>query len=349
MAADTPGSTRIPALTTLCQRAIVANFQRIRYLGAVPQFLVSEALAQCTAEQLEAIESWNPHIIDDNEPLWAMHCTLKYKALKDLHDNIANGTALPETTSWRTLYHDMKRQDEIRAQEIMGRVREKTAALERERNSRKIQIARVTAREPRNGWRPVDMQMRQRAAGASLLQRARQETKAHISMLGGSRSRNSTYARPKAVSPKAVKSNPVRPSRPAQNSLPQPVQNSLPQPVQMLPSGSPEQSPPYHASTYSPPYFSLAPSCSPAHSAYSPPSQYSAYSPPYVPEFAGNTENNSSDTHSTFNIFEDAFGVSAATAYATLSSTVVIKEQTRKRRRPRRESRSDMEHHLPKK
>ncbi|KAJ1905115.1 hypothetical protein LPJ81_002098 [Coemansia sp. IMI 209127] len=343
MVDGTPEPARIPALAALCQRAIAANIQRIRHLGtAVPQFLIAEALAQCTPEQLEAIESWNPHIIDDNEPLWATHCTQKYKALKELHDNVVNGTARP-VLSWRTLYYDMKRQDEVRAQEIMGRVREKTAALERERNSRKIQVTRVKLREPRHNrglQRPGDTQSRQRAAGTSLLQRARQETKAHISMLGGSRNKRYTLPSRQETQPKVVEPSSLLP----REHLVNPCNGPATHVAQMSPSGSPAQSPPYHAPTYSPPYLSSssASSCSPTHSAYSP-THCSAYSPPYVPELASNAENSCSDTPSAFNIFEDVFGVSTAAAYTTLSSTVVIKEQPRKRRRARRESTTDME------
>ncbi|KAJ2602525.1 hypothetical protein EV177_006802 [Coemansia sp. RSA 1804] len=331
---------RIPALTTICQRMVATNIQRIRHLGVVPQFLISEALSQCTPEQLETIEALNPHIIDDNDALWASHCRQKYTSLKALRDTMAEGPEQP-VSSWRTLYFDMKRRDEQRAREIMERVREKTAALERERNSRKIQITRVPIREPRSrgsgAQRSGDAQLRQRAAGTSLLQRARQEAKAHISMLGGPRSRNHQWPQPKAAadSGSSIQKHPhIRTSVP-RHSL-------ASQTAHMSPSGSPEQSPPHHVQTYSPPYFSSASSCSPANSAYSP--TYSAYSPPYVPELTGNAETSSSDTSSSaFNIFEDVFGVSTAAACTTLASTVVIKEQSRKRRRPQREGVTDAE------
>ncbi|KAJ2665176.1 hypothetical protein IWW48_000443 [Coemansia sp. RSA 1200] len=331
---------RIPALTTICQRMVATNIQRIRHLGVVPQFLISEALSQCTPEQLETIEALNPHIIDDNDALWATHCRQKYSSLKALRDSMAEGPEQP-VSSWRTLYFDMKRRDEQRAREIIERVREKTAALERERNSRKIQITRVPIREPRSrgsgAQRSGDAQPRQRAAGTPLLQRARQEAKAHISMLGGPRSRNHQWPQPKTIadSSSSIQKHPHMRTNMQRHSL-------ASQTAHMSPSGSPEQSPPHHVQTYSPPYFSSASSCSPANSAYSP--TYSAYSPPYVPELTGNTETSSSDTSSSaFNIFEDVFGVSTAAACTTLASTVVIKEQSRKRRRPQRESVTDAE------
>ncbi|KAJ1668125.1 hypothetical protein IW140_000709 [Coemansia sp. RSA 1813] len=341
MADDTPVPARIPTLTALCQRAITANIQRIRRLGAVPQFLIYESLAQCTPEQLEAIESWNPHIIDDNEPLWATHCMQKYKTLKELYDNVAKGTARP-VSSWRVLYHDMKRQDEVRAQEIMERVRVKTAALEKERNARKIQIARVKLRDPRHNRGPQrsgDAQVRQKTAGASLLQRARQETKAHISMLSGSRGHHWQHTKP---SRQETLLKAAEPNNQLPRGHPPGFRNiSVTHAAQISPAGSPEQSPPYQAPACSPPYFSSASSCSPTHSAYSP--THSAYSPPYVPELTNHAKNSSSDTSSAFNIFEDVFGVSTAAACTTLPSTVVISEQTRKRRRARRESDASME------
>ncbi|KAI9503915.1 hypothetical protein GGI25_000808 [Coemansia spiralis] len=324
-------------------------------MGAVPQFLVADALALCAPEQLEVIEHWNPHFIADNEPLWMAHCTQKYKARRELQENISSGTAGP-VPSWRMLYRDMKRQDEIRAHEIMERVRHKTAAMERERNSRKIQITRAPLREPRGGRAQRHGKAQPKDAAAPLLQRARLETKAHISMLCGTRSSQQQHAparRPEAPLPhrhhqqssRAVLT-PEAPSQPNLDSIQQQyvhVAASLRGPAahgsQLSPAGSPAQSPPYSA--YSPPYFSSASSCSPT---------YSAYSPPHVPELAANDSSSGCEVTPGFNIFEDMFGVSAASACSNLPPTVVIREQTRKRRSakpPAKRKRQDSSSHLP--
>ncbi|KAJ2404915.1 Elongin-A, partial [Coemansia sp. RSA 2531] len=105
----------------------------VRHLGVTPQFLVADALAQCTPEQLDTLEHHNPHIVDDNERLWMSHCVRKYR---DLQKRLDDGTMGP-VSSWRVLYWDMRRQDEIRAQEILKKVRVKSAAVER--SVRKIQ------------------------------------------------------------------------------------------------------------------------------------------------------------------------------------------------------------------
>ncbi|KAJ2059625.1 Elongin-A [Coemansia sp. S146] len=221
----------VPSLKELCQRALVANIERIRHLGVTPQFLVADALAQCTPEQLDTLEHHNPHIVEDNERLWMSHCLRKHR---DLQKRLEDGTMGP-VPSWRVLYWDMRRQDEIRAQEILQKVRVKSAAVER--NVRKIQLSRVPAREIARGGRPG-----KQAKEMSLVQRMRMDTIAQMEMMGAGNWRRSGTRSDGRVSA----------SR------------------HMSPAGSPAQSPP-HSQSYSPPYFSSASSCSPPHSNYSPP------------------------------------------------------------------------------
>ncbi|KAJ2687383.1 Elongin-A [Coemansia spiralis] len=234
----------VPSLKELCQRALVANIDRLRHLGVTPQFLVADALAQCTPEQLDTLEHHNPHIVRDNERLWMSHCLRKYR---DLQARIEDG-AMEPVSSWRVLYWDMRRQDEARAQEILHKVRVKSAAIER--NVRKIQLTRVPAREVigRGGGRPG-----RPAKEVSLVQRVRMDTIAHMRMMGGG-----SWWRSQ--------------SNPARSSLGGSGTHSR----QISPAVSPAQSPP-HLQSYSPPYLSSASSCSPPHS---------SYSPPYVPEIS---------------------------------------------------------------
>ncbi|KAJ2244188.1 hypothetical protein GGI13_006323 [Coemansia sp. RSA 455] len=280
----------VPSLKELCQRALVANIE-LRHLGVTPQFLVADALAQCTPEQLDTLEHHNPHIVDDNERLWMSHCVRKYR---DLQKRLDDGTMGP-VSSWRVLYWDMRRQDEIRAQEILQKVRVKSAAVER--SVRKIQLSRVLAKEVTRSGRPG-----KQAKDMSLVQRVRMDTMAQMEMMGAG-----NWRRPASDG---------RVSR------------------HMSPAASPAQSPP-HSQSYSPPYFSSASSCSPPHSNYSPSHSncsppHSNYSPPYVPEL---TSSSQCDTR--FDVFGDMFGVPSGGDFTkTLPETVVIREQTMMRRRP---------------
>ncbi|KAJ2910775.1 hypothetical protein GGI21_000516 [Coemansia aciculifera] len=209
----------------------------------------------------------------------------------------------------------MRRQDEIRAQEILQKVRMKAAAVERERSARRIQVSHVPVREalPREKGRSV-----KRSKDLSLVQRARIDTIAHMEMLGaGNRQRP-------AAQPTRLPAN-----LPPANSLSPGGRVSTTHSRHVSPAVSPAQSPPYYGNSqsYSPPYFSLASSCSPPHS---------SYSPPYVPELStSNSGNGLGDSSPGLDFFEDMFGVPSGGAYAkTLPETVVIREQTMLRRRP---------------
>ncbi|KAJ2644515.1 hypothetical protein GGF44_000579 [Coemansia sp. RSA 1694] len=285
----------------------MANVERIRHLGVTPQFLVADALAQCTPEQLDTLEHHNPHIIGDNERLWMSHCLRKHR---ELQPRLEDGTMDP-VPSWRVLYWDMRRQDEIRAQEILQKVRVKAAAVERERSARKIQVSRTPAREamPRGSWRPS-----KRTRELSLVQRARIDTLAHMEMLGaGSRQQRSV----------------LQPTRVLAKPLPRGGGTSVTHSQHVSPAGSPAQSPPHYSysQSYSPLYFSSsASSCSPPHS---------SYSPPHVPELSNSGNNGHGDASPGLDFFEDMFGVPSGGAYTkALPETVVIREQTMLRRRP---------------
>ncbi|KAJ2796054.1 Elongin-A [Coemansia furcata] len=221
----------VPSLKELCQRALKANIERIRYLGVTPQFLVADALAQCTAEQLDTLEHYNPHIVEDNEGLWKSHCLRKHR------DQAAG---LEGVRSWRALYWELRRRDEERAREILQRVRVKSAAVER--SVRKIQVSRVPAREVvgRSGGRG-------KAKEVSLVQRVKMDTIAHMEMMGG-------WRRSGARRQDAVASG-----------------SSAGSPAGSPPYSPPRSYSPPQSQSYSPPYFSSASSCSPPHSSYSPP------------------------------------------------------------------------------
>ncbi|KAJ2809180.1 Elongin-A [Coemansia guatemalensis] len=326
----TKASPGAPSLKELCQRALMANIGRIRHLGPVPQYLVAEVLAQCTVEQLEAIEHSNPHLIPDNEDLWMVHCTARYAEMRQLQLDIDQGIA-PPVLSWRSQYWDMRRRDEIRAQQIMERVRSRTAEIERMRNARKIQQIPASVVARGRGGKSAAASARQPSLskGASLMQHARMKAKAHIQMLGPSSAPRAT-ARTQ-TNPSDARSPPPQPAHAPKlptyaSTSPthvQPGRNALLYPAQLSPADSPAQSPPYYPSSYSPPYLSSGSSCSPPHS---------SYSPPYVPDEGSRSQ---SDCAPRFNIFEDIMGVSVKSASLRLSPTVTIKGQPRKEQKQR--------------
>ncbi|KAJ2084155.1 Elongin-A [Coemansia sp. RSA 988] len=319
----TKGFPSAPSLKELCQRTLRANIGRIRHLGPVPQYLVAEVLAQCTVEQLEAVEHCNPHLIPDNEDLWMTHCTAKYAEMRQLQLDIDQGIASP-VLSWRSQYWDMRRQDEIRAQQIMERVRSRTAEIERKRNARKIQQIPASVACGLRGKSAAASRQPSLSKGASLMQHARMKAKAHIQMLGPSSTPRATgRIQPNVSDARSPPSQSVHaPKLPAYASTSpshtQPVRNALLYPAQPSPADSPAQSPPYYPSSYSPPYFSSGSSCSPPHS---------SYSPPYVPDEGSRSH---SDCAPGFNIFEDIMGVSVRSENLELPPTVTIKGQQRK-------------------
>ncbi|KAJ2303069.1 hypothetical protein IWW55_003114, partial [Coemansia sp. RSA 2706] len=132
-----PPPRRVQPLKDLCQRALRANVHRIWRLGAVPHYLVSDALSHCDATQLARIERANPHITSDNEPLWRSLGAAKYPELRDLHARVAEGLA-PAPSSWREEFCRLRRQGELRAQAIMERVRCKTVEAKQRRDARRI-------------------------------------------------------------------------------------------------------------------------------------------------------------------------------------------------------------------
>ncbi|KAJ1961778.1 Elongin-A [Dipsacomyces acuminosporus] len=321
---------RVPSLKQLCQRALMSKVGRIRKLGAVPQFLVADALAVCTPKQLETIEHLNPHIIEDNEPLWMEHCMRSFKELRELRESAEEG-ASPSARSWRSLFWDMKHQEEIRAQEITERVRSKVAEIERVKSSRKVRMTKMpvgSAASARGTTKAASLYAR----NLTPLDRARIETKVHMAKMKSPVERR--LARATAVKPLA---KPVASSQ--RHSSPNSChgqQSPLPKPQgsaktsQASPAESPAHSPPYQAASYSPPYVSSASSCSPTHS---------ACSPPYVPD-SGNTSQNEASPSSGFSIFEDIFGWSPPGANACqpdnliLPPTVTITDQTVYRKVP---------------
>ncbi|KAJ1846962.1 hypothetical protein LPJ57_008906 [Coemansia sp. RSA 486] len=357
--AQTP--RRIASLTELCQQKLTRHYESIRYLGAMPQFLVAGVLARCTPEQLENIELLNPHICEDNEPLWRLHCLKRHKDIGAL------ANADPAMVSWREKYRELRLLDEMRAQEIMERVRGKMAEAEKQRNARKIRItsmAAASAKKPRAG---AGARTGSASRGLSLVQKARMETRAHMSMLclspnarkkpadnaAATGTRSVTPARqtrplssrqqpskpfhrraPSSINTESSNSRPPCPphrqSHSQSTALPKNEPSSAHWPRQQLsPVGEPAHSPTYvsSSSSYSPPYLSSStPSCSPTHSS-------SAYSPPYVPDYypsASSPGNSSKTSYSPkYDMFEAIFGMSSSCASTTLPPTVVIKEQTR--------------------
>ncbi|KAI8323141.1 hypothetical protein GQ54DRAFT_296964 [Martensiomyces pterosporus] len=358
----------------------------IRRLGIVPQYLVADALAMCTPKQLETIERFNPHIIEDNEPLWMAHCTRSYKELRELPENIAQGIA-PPVPSWRRLYWEMKHQDEVRAQEIAQRVRNKVAEIERAKSSRKVRMTKMPVSamvssgcggglKSRGGWGASGLHAR----NLSPFDRARIETKVHMSKMTNPVERRNPGAAVRSLSTSTTARPRMPPSSPAPAPAPAPRQQQEqlsprqrcsnyrqqhtppPQPAmatataaypsQTSPYESPAHSPPYQAASYSPPYFSSASSCSPTHS---------AASPPYVPDSGSNSQNEASS--SSFNLFDDIFGWSPRSTGASrsgifLTPTATITEQTvyrkvpaqpspERRKRMRRDGGSRQREHSP--
>ncbi|KAJ2852742.1 hypothetical protein IWW36_000099 [Coemansia brasiliensis] len=217
----------------------------IGHLGIVPRFLISDVLEHCTAEQLERIEHFNPRIVPENDALWMAHSLDKYDELRELHERVEQKLE-PPVASWRKLYREAKHRSEMRAQQIMERVRRKTAEIERKNSARTIKVARPNVRR---GGRVAA----RTESGSSLMHDAWVKARAHMQML--ERPCGSRNAMPRSSATLPAK-------RPAY----------APYLRQTSPVGSPAQSPP---SSYSPPHSSYSPphvpdACTYGTSSYSP-------------------------------------------------------------------------------
>ncbi|KAJ2381715.1 hypothetical protein GGI05_005886, partial [Coemansia sp. RSA 2603] len=254
---------RVVPLKELCQRALVRNYDKIRYLGTTPQFLIAEALSQCTAEQLENIEVFNPHIIDDNESLWRQLYTKKYGSASSAGE-AGSGIMI----SWRERYREMRLGDEVRAHEIRERVRDKVKEAERERDARKI---RITDLKKAGSIVKARAKSSTSTKGMSLVQKARMETRARMQRMGSIPRQTvpvnrTPQQRPTGsipvLAPRAQMAN-IMPHGTTQRSSPRvsasPVVSPSPKHVkqqlqqqqqkqqQLSPAGSPSYSPAYHS------------------------------------------------------------------------------------------------------
>ncbi|KAJ1829548.1 hypothetical protein LPJ56_000197 [Coemansia sp. RSA 2599] len=352
---------RIASLKELCQQKLARHCESIRYLGAIPQFLVVEALARCTPEQLESIELLNPHIREDNEPLWRLHFLKKYRGADSVD---------PASGSWREKYREMRLQDELRAQEIMDRVRGKMAEVEKERNARKIRIASMAAASARRPRAGAGTRSSGASKGLSLVQKARLETKAHMSMLRMTPSaikrpadiavsagtRSIAPGRPARVQSTSQQSfsqrhrqQPEKPQQPdrlshkyarasigpeSKNSqVCQPKSTALPRitaataavaPAQRWPK---QQLSPAGSPAHSPTYTSSSSSYSPPYLSSSTPScspthSSSAYSPPYVPDCYPSASSPGDSSKLSYSPKHDMFEVIFGTSSSSASTTL---------------------------
>ncbi|KAJ2448188.1 Elongin-A [Coemansia sp. RSA 2336] len=257
----------ILSLKDLCVRTLRANIHRIGHLGITPRFLISDVLEQCSAEQLERIEHFNPRIVPENDALWMAHSVDKYDELRELHKRIEQKLE-PPVASWRKLYREAKRRSELRAQQIMERVRRKTAEIERKSSVRTIKVAKPNVRR---GGRAVA----RTEPSSSLMHDAWVKARAHMQMLERPCSSRNAQPRSSATQPPAKQSVYAQPAR--QPAYTQPAKQPAYTPYfrQTSPAGSPAQSPPS--------------SCSPPHSSYSPPHVPDAYAygtSSYSPKFS---------------------------------------------------------------
>ncbi|KAJ1743340.1 Elongin-A [Coemansia sp. RSA 1086] len=284
----------ILSLKDLCVRTLRANVHRIGPLGTTPRFLISEVLEHCSAEQLERIEHFNPHIVPENDALWMAHGVDKYDELRELHNRIEQKLE-PPVASWRTLYREAKRRSELRARQIMERVRRKTAEIERKHSARTIKVTRPIVHR---GGRVAP----RAESGSSLMHDAWVKARAHMQML--ERPCGSRNARPRPFATQPAK----------QSAYTQPTK----QPAYTQPTKQPAYTQPTKQPTHAPYFRQTSPAGSPAQSppsSYSPP--HSSYSPPHVPDACAYGTSSYSPK---FSVIEDPFDTAIDTSSSARSA-----------------------------
>ncbi|EDV22394.1 uncharacterized protein TRIADDRAFT_58942 [Trichoplax adhaerens] len=71
---------QVQSLFDLCMDVLCENIDYIYELGpAVSYDIIAPVLSRCSAKQLSHIEQYNPHLIDETDELWKIHCQRDFK------------------------------------------------------------------------------------------------------------------------------------------------------------------------------------------------------------------------------------------------------------------------------
>ncbi|XP_048730599.1 transcription elongation factor B polypeptide 3-like isoform X2 [Ostrea edulis] len=84
----------VVSLQEICVNLLMNHIDSIEAVGsAVPFYILEPVLKKCTPAQLYRLEDFNPHFLEDSDPLWKLHCEREFR-----------GSEPDEFESYRELY-----------------------------------------------------------------------------------------------------------------------------------------------------------------------------------------------------------------------------------------------------
>ncbi|XP_057309439.1 elongin-A-like isoform X2 [Hydractinia symbiolongicarpus] len=121
----------VTSLFQQCMRVLTENVDMLYETGGVPYRLLKPMLLRCTPQQLERLEYYNPHFLEESDELWKMHCQREFKAFCTEDD--------PDD-SWKMLYKQLCVDREQRLKKLSTKI---TAAQAAKLPERSVKLAYV--------------------------------------------------------------------------------------------------------------------------------------------------------------------------------------------------------------
>ncbi|XP_033726671.1 transcription elongation factor B polypeptide 3-like [Pecten maximus] len=145
-------------LFDMCMTVLCNNIDSLEFVGGVPFDILKPVLEKCTAAQLYRLEDFNPHFLEDTDPLWMSHCHKEFRLSKP-----------EEMETWREHYLRKFDEREEKLKKISANI---TASMAKKVPERTTQLAYIdsAAKPPRNVRR---QQAKYGTAGPSSGERSR--------------------------------------------------------------------------------------------------------------------------------------------------------------------------------
>uniref|UniRef100_T2MCW9 Transcription elongation factor B polypeptide 3 n=1 Tax=Hydra vulgaris TaxID=6087 RepID=T2MCW9_HYDVU len=120
----------VMTLYQLCMKVLMENINSLYETGGVPFIILEPLLAKCSPSELQRLEEYNPHFLDESERLWKIHSQREFKG------------KVPESNeSWRDLFHRLNIEREERLQKLSTKITISQAAKAPERSVKLAYLA----------------------------------------------------------------------------------------------------------------------------------------------------------------------------------------------------------------
>nr|CAG4645758.1 EOG090X0BTZ [Lynceus sp. MCZ IZ 141354] len=132
------GLTYVPSLFELSLRILQDNIDAIEYTGGVPYYLLKPVLERASAQQLYALEHFNPYLLDDTDELWQFLCKKEFKIAKQ-----------QEYESWRDVYLRCHEEREVKLKSLTQNIKQSMQKATPVRTTKLVYVDSVV-KPPRN-------------------------------------------------------------------------------------------------------------------------------------------------------------------------------------------------------